>query len=82
MVFFFLKWRRDKAVPPIEDCLRVALTTVTMLTGLIAVLGLLLPTPPAPPDVMSESTLRAMGLVVAVALFSYTAKTLHQLFKE
>jgi hypothetical protein len=30
----------------------------------------------------SESTLRAMGLVVAVALFSYTAKTLHQLFKE
>jgi hypothetical protein len=81
IAFCGIKYRRTGTFPSVDDCLRVALTTVTLLTGVIAVLGLLLPTPPAPPE-LSEAVLRAMGLTGAVALFSYAGKTLHQVFKK
>ncbi|HET9225947.1 MAG TPA: hypothetical protein VFR31_04730 [Thermoanaerobaculia bacterium] len=79
--FVLFKFRRDQAFPSLEDCLRVALTTVTLLTGLIAVMGLLLPTPPAPPE-MNDGVLRAMGLTSSVSLFSYTGKILHEVFTK
>ena len=79
--FVLFKLRRDKAIPSLEDCLRVALTTVTLLTGVVAVLGLLLPTPPAPPE-MNDGLLRAMGLTASVSLFSYTGKILHEIFTK
>lgn len=81
-VFFGLvKWGRDGAFPSTDDCLRVALTTVTLLTAVVAVFGLLLPTPPAPPE-LNDNVLRAVGLAVAVALFSYAGKTLGQVFSS
>ena len=78
-VFFGLKITRDKALPSIDDCLRVALTTVTLLTAMVAVLGLLLPTPPAPPE-MNEGVLRSVGLTSGIALSTYALKTFAQTF--
>jgi hypothetical protein len=45
------------------------------------VLGLLLLTPPAPPE-MNDGLLRAMGLTASVSLFSYTGKILHEIFTK
>lgn len=80
-LFVALKLLRDRSFPSTEDCLRVALTTVTLLTSVVAVCGLLLPTPPAPPE-LDQNVLRAVGLTVAVALFSYAAKILSQVFSS
>jgi hypothetical protein len=78
-IFFVLKVMRDRALPSIDDCLRVAFTTVTLLTAMVAVLGLLLPTPPAPPE-MNEGILRSVGLTSGVALSIYALKTLAEAF--
>jgi hypothetical protein len=78
-LFSALKFARDGALPSIDDCLRVALTTVTLLTAIVAVLGLLLPTPPAPPE-MNEGILRSVGLTSGIALSTYALKTLAQAF--
>lgn len=80
-VFCTLKVVRDKAYPSIDDCLRVALTTVTLLTAMVAVLGLLLPTPPAPPE-MNEGVLRSVGLTSGIALSTYALKTFAQTFSN
>jgi hypothetical protein len=80
-VFSALKILRDKSFPSVDDCLRVALTTVTLLTALVAVLGLLLPTPPAPPE-MNEGVLRSVGLTSGIALSMYALKTLAQAFSS
>ena len=78
-VFSTLKVVRHGSLPSVDDCLRVALTTVTLLTALVAVLGLLMPTPPAPPE-MNESVLRSVGLTSGIALSTYALKTLGQAF--
>lgn len=78
-VFFGIKLRQDKELPSTEDCMRVALSTVTLLTAVVSLLGLLLPTPPAPPE-MNPGVLRAIGMASTVALFSYSSKILVQLF--
>ncbi|HKI03037.1 MAG TPA: hypothetical protein VKK31_13765 [Thermoanaerobaculia bacterium] len=80
-VFFTLKVVRDKALPSVDDSLRVALTTVTLLTAMVAVLGLLLPTPPAPPE-MNEGVLRSVGLTAGIALSTYALKTFAQAFSN
>jgi hypothetical protein len=77
--FFGIKLRQDKELPSTEDCMRVALSTVTLLTAVVSLFGLLLPTPPAPPE-MNPGVLRAIGLASTVALFSYSSKILFQLF--
>jgi hypothetical protein len=78
-VFFGIKLRQDKELPSTEDCMRVALSTVTLLTAVVSLFGLLLPTPPAPPE-MNPGVLRAIGMASTVALFSYSSKILFQLF--
>lgn len=79
--FFAVKVSRDRCLPSIDDCLRVALTTATLLTAVVAVLGLLLPTPPAPPE-MNEGVLRSVGLSSGIALSGYALKTLTQAFSS
>jgi hypothetical protein len=54
---------------------------VTLITAFVAIVGLLLPTPPAPPE-LSEGVLRTVGLTSGIALTSYALKTLRQLFKS
>jgi hypothetical protein len=83
MFFGFLALRlyKTREIPEADDCLRVGLTTVTLLTAFIAFVGLLLPTPPAPPE-LSEGVLRTVGLTSGIALISYALKTLKQLFKD
>ncbi|MBW8876380.1 MAG: hypothetical protein JF614_15540 [Acidobacteria bacterium] len=83
MFFGFLALRlyKTREVPEADACLRVGLTTVTLLTAFVAFVGLLLPTPPAPPE-LSEGVLRTVGLTSGIALISYTLKTLKQLFKD
>ena len=79
--FFALRLYRTREIPEAEDCLRVGLTTVTLLTAFVAIVGLLLPTPPAPPE-LNEGVLRTVGLTSGIALTSYALKTLRQLFKR
>lgn len=79
--FGWVKLRRDQEMPSMDDCMRVALSTVTLLTAVVATLGLLLPTPPAPPE-MNAGVVRGIGLASAVALSSYAVKSLIQLFSR
>ncbi|HEV2843823.1 MAG TPA: hypothetical protein VG477_03175, partial [Thermoanaerobaculia bacterium] len=58
--FCWIKLQQDNEVPSVDDCMRVALSTVTLLTAVVATLGLLLPTPPAPPE-MNPGVVRAIG---------------------
>ncbi|HSG39268.1 MAG TPA: hypothetical protein VLE27_06490 [Thermoanaerobaculia bacterium] len=79
--FCWIKLRQDQELPSVDDCLRVALSTVTLLTAVVSTLGLLLPTPPAPPE-MNPGVVRGLGLASAVALSSYAGKSLLQLFSR
>jgi len=81
ILFSWLKYRQDKEIPSVDDCMRVALSTVTLLTAVVSTLGLLLPTPPAPPE-MNPGVVRSLGLASAVALSSYAGKSLLQLFSR
>ena len=79
--FCWVKFRQDKELPSMDDCMRVALSTVTLLTAVVSTLGLLLPTPPAPPE-MNPGVVLGIGLASAVALSSYAGKSLFQLFSR
>jgi hypothetical protein len=79
LIFFLVKCRRDKRLPPIDECLRVALGTVTFLTAIVSILGLVLPTPPAPPE-MNAGVVRGLGLASAVTLFVYAGNILFEMF--
>jgi len=79
--FCWIKFQQDKELPSVDDCMRVALSTVTLLTAVVATLGLLLPTPPAPPE-MNPGVVRGIGMASAVALSSYAGKSLIQLFSR
>ena len=70
---------KTHAFPSLDESVRAAFVTLTLLTSVLAACALLLTSPPAI-DELSLGTLRWVGFVALITGFSYALPQLHKLF--